>query len=115
MIDVSLVNSCILYNRDKDRSSRVPLLEFRIAVATGLLDEHQYRTDRRHHAYMKRDQFQKKYLQNQSLVADTYVKSANQRGLEHLDVKHAKLHCIVIHTWSYITQILYEIKKLLQK
>ena len=52
MMDVSLVNAYILYNRDKDRSSRVPLLEFRVAVATGLLEQHQHRTDRRHAAPM---------------------------------------------------------------
>ena len=50
MMDVSLVNACILYNRDKHRSSQVPLLEFRVAVATGLLEQHHYRTDRRHPA-----------------------------------------------------------------
>ena len=50
MMDVSLVNACILYNRDKEGRSRLPLLDFRVAVATGLLEEHLYRTDRRHPA-----------------------------------------------------------------
>ena len=49
-MDVSVVNACILFNRDKDSRSRVPLLDFRILVAKGLLEEYEYRIDRRHSA-----------------------------------------------------------------
>ena len=50
MMDVSMVNACILYNRNKDSRSKMTLLDFRIRVAEGLLSEYQGRLDRRHPA-----------------------------------------------------------------
>ena len=48
MLELALVNACILYN--EKRNCRMPLLDFKLSVATHLLKNHQYRVDRRHHA-----------------------------------------------------------------
>ena len=50
LLDLSIVNACILYNYQRDKRTCMPLLEFRMEVAKGLLINHRYRTDRRHPA-----------------------------------------------------------------
>ena len=110
MMEVSLVNSCILYNREKEGRSRLPLLDFRVAVATGLLEEHLYRTDRRHPAPtlgLPMRLFERRYPRSLSMVADHYVKYADLGGKGHkppTGVKSAKLHYIAIHVWRSTTQ-----------
>ena len=46
LLDLSLVNANILYN--KSSAKQMHQLEFRLAVATSLLEGHTPRTDRRH-------------------------------------------------------------------
>ena len=48
MLELALVNACILYN--EKRNCHMPLLDFKLSVATHLLKNHQYCVDRRHHA-----------------------------------------------------------------
>ena len=111
-MDVSIVNACILYNREKSSRTRVPLLDFREAVATGLLERHQFRTDCRHPAptialpmrLTETRSFPEKIPPKMEQVADLCVKFVDPKGKGHKpvsDVKLSKLHCTVILAWSF--------------
>ena len=110
LLDLSIVNACILYNYQRDKRTCMPLLEFRMEVAKGLLINHTYRTDSRHPApqadlplrLTANTHFPQRIEKKQAVVGDQYVRYADPEKYDHsFSAVPAKLHYTHTHAWQY--------------